>query len=135
LEQLADEVAVLGRRLGRPFIVIAESDLNDPRLVRPRELGGYALDAQWSDDFHHALHALLTGEREGYYKDFGTIADLARALSNAFVYDGRYSVYRERRHGRSPTGLSGHRFVCCTQNHDQVGNRARGERLTHLTSP
>jgi len=135
LEQLADEVAALGRRLDRPFVVIAESDLNDPRLVRPREMGGYALDAQWSDDFHHALHALLTGEREGYYKDFGAVADLARALSQGFVYDGRYSVYRGRRHGGTPTGLSGHRFICCTQNHDQIGNRPRGERLSHLISP
>jgi maltooligosyltrehalose trehalohydrolase len=135
LEQLADEVAALGRWLDRPFVVIAESDLNDPRLVRPREMGGYALDAQWSDDFHHALHALLTGEREGYYKDFGAVADLARALSQGFVYDGRYSVYRGRRHGGTPTGLSGHRFICCTQNHDQIGNRPRGERLSHLISP
>jgi maltooligosyltrehalose trehalohydrolase len=135
LEQLADEVGALGRQLDRRFLLIAESDLNDPRLVRRRELGGYALDAQWSDDFHHALHALLTGERQGYYKDFGTLADLAQALRAGFVYDGRYSVYRDRRHGRAPSGLSGDRFVCCTQNHDQIGNRARGERLAHLISP
>jgi maltooligosyltrehalose trehalohydrolase len=135
LEQLADEVAALGRQLDHRFLLIAESDLNDPRLVRPRDLGGYALDAQWSDDFHHALHALLTGERQGYYKDFGSLADFAQALRAGFVYDGRYSAYRGRCHGRAPTGLSGHRFVCCTQNHDQIGNRARGERLAHLVSP
>ncbi|HLW71059.1 MAG TPA: malto-oligosyltrehalose trehalohydrolase [Candidatus Binataceae bacterium] len=135
LEQLATEVAALGRELGRNFVIIAESDLNDPRLVRPSEAGGYEIDAQWSDDFHHALHALLTGEREGYYRDFGKLDDLAKALQQAFVYDGRYSIYRNRRHGRSPTGLSGNRFICCTQNHDQVGNRARGDRLAHLVSP
>lgn len=135
LEQLADEVSALGLQLDRRFVLIAESDLNDPRLIRPRELGGYALDAQWSDDFHHALHASLTGERQGYYRDFGAMADLAQALRHAFVYDGRYSHYRGRRHGRAPTGLSGHRFICSSQNHDQVGNRARGERLAHLISP
>jgi maltooligosyltrehalose trehalohydrolase len=135
LEQVAGEVASLSRQLERRFVLIAESDLNDPRIIRPREFGGYALDAQWSDDFHHALHALLTGERQGYYRDFGTLADLAQALRQGFVYDGRYSVYRDRRHGRAPIGLSGHRFVCCTQNHDQIGNRARGERLAHLISP
>jgi maltooligosyltrehalose trehalohydrolase len=134
-EQLVDEVAALGLQLGRRFVLIAESDLNDPRLIRPRELGGYALDAQWSDDFHHALHALLTGEHQGYYQDFGAMADLAKALRQAFVYDGRYSRHRGRRHGRAPTGLSGHHFVCSSQNHDQIGNRARGERLSHLISP
>jgi maltooligosyltrehalose trehalohydrolase len=135
LEQLGQEVKTLGDELGRRFILIAESDLNDPRLIRSHEAGGFALDAQWSDDFHHALHSLLTTEHQGYYQDFGSFADLATALSQGFVYDGRYSVYRDRRHGRAPTGLSGHHFVCCTQNHDQVGNRARGDRLAHLVSP
>ena len=108
-------------------MVIPESDLNDPRLLWPPERGGFGLDAQWSDDFHHALHAVLTGERTGYYADFGTLADLAKALRKAYVYDGRYSVHRRRRHhGRPPAGLSGHRFLAYAQNHDQVGNRAQG---------
>jgi maltooligosyltrehalose trehalohydrolase len=132
LEQLAEEVDTLEAELGRHLVLIAESDLNDPRLVRPRAAGGYGLDAQWADDIHHALHAILTGERDGYYADFGTLADLAKALERAFVYDGRYSAFRRRRHGRAPVGLSGPRFVACLQNHDQVGNRARGERMSHL---
>lgn len=132
LEQLADEVDALEAELGRHLTLIAESDLNDPRLLRSREAGGYGLDAQWADDFHHALHAVLTGERDGYYADFGSLADLAKALEAAFVYDGRYSVFRRRRHGRPAVGLPGHRFVVCLQNHDQVGNRARGERVSHL---
>ncbi|GIX50388.1 MAG: malto-oligosyltrehalose trehalohydrolase [Limisphaera sp.] len=132
LEQLADEVRELSRTLGRPLLLIPESDLNDPRLLWPRERGGFAHDAQWSDDFHHALHALLTGERNGYYADFGAFAHLAKALHQAYVYDGCYSHYRKRSHGRKPEGLDGSRFLGYAQNHDQVGNRARGERLSHL---
>jgi len=132
LEELASEARRLEAHLGRHLVLIAESDLNDPRIVRPVEGGGYGLDAQWNDDFHHALHALLAGERTGYYADFGTLADLSKALTRGFVLDGRYSSYRGRRHGRSPSGLSGHRFVGCLQNHDQVGNRALGERIGHL---
>ena len=134
LEQLGREVKELESRLGRSLVVIPESDLNDPRLLWPHERGGFNLDAQWSDDLHHALHTVLTGERTGYYADFGTLADLAKALRNAYVYDGRYSRYRRRHHGRPPTGLSGHRFLGYLQNHDQVGNRARGERLSQLVS-
>jgi maltooligosyltrehalose trehalohydrolase len=134
LEQLALEVDALQAQLGRHLVLIPESDLNDPRLLWSRERGGYGLDAQWSDDFHHALHTVLTGERDGYYRDFGALSDLAQALRQAFVYDGRYSAHRRRRHGRAPTGLGGHRFVGYLQNHDQVGNRARGERLSHLVS-
>jgi maltooligosyltrehalose trehalohydrolase len=132
LEQLALEVEQLESELGRGLVLIAESDLNDPRLIRSREAGGYGCHAQWSDDFHHALHAVLTGERDGYYADFGAIADLARALTGAFVYDGRYSPHRRRRHGRPATGLRGSRFVGFLQNHDQIGNRARGERTGQL---
>lgn len=135
LEQLADEVHELGTHLGRPLVLVAESDLNDPRIVRSPAVGGYGLDAQWNEDFHHALHALLTGERDGYYRDFGRIADLARVLERGLCLDGRYSVYRRRRHGRRAADLSGHRFVGCLQNHDQVGNRARGERISHLVDP
>jgi maltooligosyltrehalose trehalohydrolase len=134
LEQLACEVAGLEAQTGRHLVLIAESDLNDPRVVRPQELGGYGIHAQWSDDFHHALHCVLTGERDGYYSDFGSLADLATAFRRAFIYDGRYSVFRQRRHGKSPVGLSGHRFLAYLQNHDQIGNRAKGERSSHLMS-
>ena len=135
LEAIATRVARLASQLGRDLWVIAESDLNDPRLVRRREHGGCGIDAQWSDDFHHALHALLTGERNGYYQDFGGVHDVAAALEHAFVYRGRYSRYRQRRHGRSIGGLPLTSFLGYAQNHDQVGNRAVGERLCHLVSP
>ena len=134
LEELGARVRALETRLGRRFLVIPESDLNDPRLVRSVEAGGYGLDAAWNDDFHHALHAVLTGERAGYYEDFGELADLADALEKVYVYGGRYSVHRDRRHGRPATGLSGHRFLGFLQNHDQIGNRAQGERSCHLIS-
>ncbi|NIP80014.1 MAG: malto-oligosyltrehalose trehalohydrolase, partial [Gemmatimonadetes bacterium] len=135
LEELAIEVDALSRRVGRPLKVVAESDLNDPRLLWSRERGGYGLDAQWSDDFHHALHAALTGERAGYYADFGRMADIGRALRNAYVYDGRHSGFRDRRHGRPATGLDGHRFLGYLQNHDQVGNRAEGDRIDAVAGP
>ncbi len=134
LEQLADEVRVLEARLAKRFVLIAESDLNDPRLVRAKEAGGFGLDAHWSDDFHHALFAVLTGENQGYYEDFGSLADLAKALRNVYVYDGNYSVFRKRNHGRPAIGLPGSRFVGCIQNHDQVGNRAKGERISHFVN-
>ena len=134
LEQLAVEVADLEAQIGRHLQLIAESDLNDPRIVRPQELGGYGIDAQWNDDFRHALHCVLTGERNGYHADFGSIADLAKALQRVFVYDGGYSAFRKRRHGKPPTGLSGHHFLGFLQNHDQIGNRAKGERIGHLLS-
>lgn len=132
LEELSLEVDALERRLERPLYLIAESDLNDPRLVWPRERGGYALEAAWSDDFHHALHAWLTGETEGYYADFGRLDDIAEALGSVYVYAGRHSRHRGRRHGRPVEDLSGTRFLGYLQNHDQVGNRARGERIGHL---
>jgi len=132
LEQLACEVAGLQAQSGRHLVLIAESDLNDPRIVRSREIGGYGIQAQWSDDFHHALHSVLTGERDGYYGDFGTLGDLAKALQRVFVYDGRYSAFRRRRHGKPPTAIHGHAFLGYLQNHDQIGNRAKGERSAHL---
>jgi len=132
LEQLACEVTELQAQTGRHLALIAESDLNDPRVVRPREIGGYGIDAQWSDDFHHALHCVLTSERAGYYRDFGSLTDLAKALQRVFVYDGRFSAFRRRRHGRAPSGLSGHSFLGYLQTHDQIGNRAKGERSSHL---
>ena len=134
LEQLQMEVDNLSAQSGRHLVLIPESDLNDPRLLWSRERGGYELDAQWSDDFHHALHTVLTGERTGYYSDFGRIADIAKALRDAYVYDGGYSAHRRRVHGRSAEGLSGHRFLGYLQNHDQIGNRARGERSAQLMS-
>jgi maltooligosyltrehalose trehalohydrolase len=111
-----------------PPVVIAESDLNDPRTVRAEEVGGWGFDAQWADDFHHALHAMTTGERDGYYGDFATLADLAAATVRPFVYDGRFSAFRRRRHGAPADGIAHRRFVVCSQNHDQVGNRAQGDR-------
>ena len=134
MEQIAAEVHALEAQTGRHLVVIAESDLNDPRLVTAPEAGGYGMDAQWSDDFHHALVAALTGERKGYYEDFGTLGDLAKSLREVFVYDGKYSVHRDRVHGRPVRGLPGWRFLGYSQNHDQVGNRAKGERLSQLTS-
>jgi maltooligosyltrehalose trehalohydrolase len=135
LEELSDRVEALAAEVGRPLWLIAESDLNDPRVVEPKERRGYGIDAQWSDDFHHSLHAVITGEREGYYGDFGALSDLSTALSEVFVYAGRMSRFRRRVHGRSATGVPGHRFVVYSQNHDQVGNRARGERSSALVSP
>ena len=133
MEQLAAEVRTLEGLTGRHYTVIAESDLNDPRLITPREAHGYGFDAQWSDDFHHSVVALLTGDRSGYYADFGDLADLGKALTEAYVYSGQYSDFRERVHGRPAQGLPGWRFLGYSQNHDQIGNRAKGERLEHLT--
>ena len=134
LEQLGTEVHALEAAVGRPLVVIAESDLNLPRIVTPREAGGYGLDAQWNDDFHHALHTILTGESAGYLGDFGLIAHLAKSLTRGFVYDGTYSKSRRRIHGAPVMGLSAHRFIAFIQNHDQVGNRAMGERIGHLVT-
>jgi maltooligosyltrehalose trehalohydrolase len=135
LEQLASEVHTLGGALGRHLSVIAESDLNDPRLIRSLEAGGYGLDAQWSDDFHHALHSVLTGETSGYYADFGTLDDLATTLVQGYRYAGDYSPFRQRRHGRPSPALDGRRLLGYLQNHDQIGNRAVGERSSALMSP
>jgi maltooligosyltrehalose trehalohydrolase len=134
MEQLAIEVEELSARLGRRFVLIAESDLNDPRVVRQREANGYGLDAQWNDDFHHSLFTVLNtgGEGKGYYSDFGSMERLAKALMQVFVYDGLYSSYRRRVHGRRVEGISMHHFVGFIQNHDQVGNRATGDRLEHI---
>jgi maltooligosyltrehalose trehalohydrolase len=134
LEQIAVEVEHLANASGRRLFVVAESDLNDPRLVWRREEGGHGLDAQWSDDYHHALHAVLTGERAGYYADFGSLGHVATALQRAFVYAGEHSPFRRRVHGRATDGVPGWRFLGYLQNHDQVGNRAVGERSSHLMS-
>jgi maltooligosyltrehalose trehalohydrolase len=133
LAELGAAVDELAATLDRPLFVIAESDLNDPVFVRPRP-EGYGLDAAWADEWHHALHAALTGERDGYYEDFGSLDHLVKALQQAWVYDGTWSAHRGRVHGRSPAGLAASCFVVAAQNHDQVGNRAAGERLAALTS-
>ena len=132
LEELSEAVHQQAERLKHRIHIIAESNLNDARLVRPRELGGYGLDAQWNEDFHHCLHTLLTGEQTGYYQDFGEFGQLVKAFSEGFVYSGQYSPYRRCRHGDSSRDVPGHKFVVFSQNHDQVGNRMRGERLSQL---
>ncbi|WP_436777476.1 malto-oligosyltrehalose trehalohydrolase [Yinghuangia sp. YIM S09857] len=137
LEELSDAVDRLGVALGKPLFLVAESDLNDPRVVTPRENGGLGIHAQWSDDFHHALHALLTGERQGYYADFGSMGTLAKTLRRVWLHDGGWSSFRGRGHGRpvDPSRMPGHRFMGYLQDHDQVGNRAVGDRISALLPP
>jgi maltooligosyltrehalose trehalohydrolase len=132
LEELAVEVAALSAHQRRPLTLIAESDLNDPTLVTPREAGGYGLDAQWSDDFHHAVHVALTGETAGYYADFEPLGALAKVCERGFFHDGTYSSFRGREHGRpiDTDRMPSWRLVVCSQNHDQIGNRAVGDRIT-----
>jgi maltooligosyltrehalose trehalohydrolase len=131
MAQLADRV-----HAAKPgALVIAESGLNDPRVIRPRELGGFGHDAQWADDFHHALRVLLTGDRGGYYEEFGTVADLAKAYHRPFVHDGQYSTFRKRRFGAPAGDRPPRQFVVFDQNHDQVGNRAFGDRLPAQARP
>ena len=125
---LLAELADRARDASPRALLIAESDLNDARILRPGEVGGYGIGAQWCDDFHHSLHALLTGERDGYYRDFGSVEDLATATRGPFVYDGRYSEFRRRRHGAPAGDRPPAQFVVYSQNHDQVGNRATGDR-------
>jgi maltooligosyltrehalose trehalohydrolase len=134
MEQLSTEVKSLSAKLQRPLVLIAESDLNDPRILRTSECGGYGMDAQWSDDFHHALFTFIHPENggKGYYGDFGTMKQLAKALTNNFVQDGSYSIYRQRTHGRPADDLSPHQFFGYIQNHDQVGNRATGDRIAQI---
>ena len=132
LAELSAEVASLSGHLGRQIHLIAESDLNDMRVLRATEDGGFGMNAQWSDDFHHSVHTLLTGESSGYYADFGGTHPLAATLKNGWYYSGQYSKYRQRRHGNGPRGVAPSRLVACSQNHDQVGNRALGERLSQL---
>jgi maltooligosyltrehalose trehalohydrolase len=132
LEQLTVEVERLSVDLGRQTFVIAESELNDPRFVRSRASGGYGLDAAWADDWHHSVHTTLTSERTGYYEDFGSLEMLGKALRQAWVYDGEWSAHRQKTRGRRATDLPSHSFVIAVQNHDQVGNRAAGERMGAL---
>jgi maltooligosyltrehalose trehalohydrolase len=132
LQELGAAVHARSEELGRKIYVIPESDLNDVRVTDPVETGGYGLDAQWNDDFHHCLHTLITGERIGYYEDFGAVEQMAKAYREGFVFSGQYSSYRRKRHGSSSKDRPAHQFVVFCQNHDQVGNRKCGERLASL---
>jgi len=134
LEELTASFHEQAERLERKAYLIGESSANDARLIRPRERGGFGLDAQWNDDFHHSLHVLLTGEQAGYYQDFGQLQHLVKAFQEGFVYSGQYSHYHQRRHGVSSMDIPAYRFVVFDQNHDQVGNRMNGERLRKLVS-
>ncbi len=135
LEEIGEAVHAEAERQGRNIFVIPESDLNDVRVINPRSAGGFGMDAQWNDDFHHALHTLVTGERDGYYRDFGSLHHLAKAFKEGFVYSGQYSRFRRRRHGNSSSGRASQQFIVFSQNHDQVGNRAHGDRLSATASP
>ena len=132
LAELSEAVAERAQSLGRRVYLIAESDLNDVRMILPVDQRGLGMHAQWTDDFHHSLHALLTGDDLGYYGDFGTVTDLATSFRQGFVYTGQHSKYRLRRHGNHPAGARDEQFVICIQNHDQVGNRMLGDRLSTL---
>ncbi len=132
LAELSTAVASLSARLHRKIHLIAESDLNDARTTSPIDRGGIGMDAQWSDDLHHSVHTLLTGEKSGYYADFGDLHHLATTVKNGWYYAGQYSRARQRRHGNTPPSSKNTHFVVCSQNHDQIGNRALGERLSSL---
>jgi maltooligosyltrehalose trehalohydrolase len=134
LQELAETINQVSEDLGRQIHLIAESALNDTRLIRSPDLWGFGLDAQWNDDLHHALHAVLTGERRGYYCDFGRFDQLIKALRDGFVYDGQYSGFRKRRHGHSSRNIASRQLVVFAQNHDQVGNRLHGDRLSAMVS-
>lgn len=135
LQELACIVRQNADALGRKVYIFAESDLNDVRVINPVESGGYGLDAQWNDDFHHSLHTLISGENDGYYEDFGEMRHLEKAFREGFVYSGEYSKYRKRRHGSSSKDRPACQFIVFSQNHDQVGNRAAGDRLGKTQSP
>ncbi len=136
LVELSAEVDRLSEQVGRPLALIAESDRQDPATVLPRPAGGFGMTAQWLDDLHHAIHVAITGEQDGYYADYAGLPDVARSYERGFVYDGRWSEHRQRTVGAPvPETVSGRHFVGCVQNHDQIGNRARGRRLTDLVDP
>jgi maltooligosyltrehalose trehalohydrolase len=134
LKEMSQKIDELEEKTGRQYVLIAESDLNDTKVVNPYNRGGYALEGQWVDDFHHAVHTLLTGEKGGYYSDYGKISHLAKSFRQGFIYDGIYSTHRKRTIGNSPKDLSPHHFVVSIQNHDQIGNRMLGDRLSNLIS-
>jgi maltooligosyltrehalose trehalohydrolase len=137
LEEFAERTDECAAELGKPLFLIAESDLNNPRLIQGRDVGGYGLAGQWSDDFHHAVHVNLTGETEGYYLDFNSVGALAKVLEKGFFHNGTYSSFRERHHGREidPSRVSPLQLVVAAQNHDQIGNRAAGDRISATLNP
>lgn len=134
VEELSEKVRELEQTSGRTKVLVAEFDLNNPRYIQPQSKGGYGLQGQWIDEFHHALHSLVTGEVDGYYEDFGETEHLARSLSDSYVYTGQYSIHRKKEFGRIPEGTTYDQFVVFAQNHDQTGNRMLGDRLTTLVS-
>lgn len=134
LEELADEFHAQAAGLGRSAWLIAESDLNDARVIKPRRLGGYGVDAQWLDDFHHSLHVALTGDTRGYFADYEGLPSLAKSITEGFVLDGKYSGYRRRRHGSLSIEIPGEQFVVFAQNHDQIANALSGRRACNLLS-
>lgn len=134
LKELSEKIDELQNQTGRSYVMIAESDLNDIKVINSYEKGGFGLEGQWVDDFHHSLHTVLTGENEGYYTDYGSIEQLAKSYRQAFVYDGIYSKFRKRTVGNSPKDLDFSNFVVCIQNHDQTGNRMLGDRISKLVS-
>ncbi len=134
LEELSAECHAAGEKLNRPVYLIAESDRNDAKVVEGSEVGGWGLDASWNDDFHHALHVLMTGERNGYYEDYSGVEDLARAFRDGFIYAGQYSTFRQKRHGTSTHDLHGEHFVVFSQDHDQIGNRMLADRYSQAMS-
>jgi maltooligosyltrehalose trehalohydrolase len=134
LEELSAECHAAGQKLNRPVYLIAESDRNDAKVVEGSEVGGWGLDASWNDDFHHALHVLMTGERNGYYEDYSGVEDLARAFRDGFIYAGQYSTFRQKRHGTSTHDLHGEHFVVFSQDHDQIGNRMLADRYSQTMS-
>ncbi len=135
LEEMACTLQAWAAAANRSIVLIAESDLNDPRLVQSPARGGYGLDAHWADDFHHALHRVVTDETRGYYVDFKGIEDLSIAIRDGYVYQGQHSVHRRRSHGRRPLDVRPDQLIVSAQNHDQIGNRAQGERLSMLVNP
>jgi len=134
LEELAEIVDNLSQEQGRKLYITAESDLNDVKVIRPKEKGGFGIDAQWNDDFHHSIHTLLTGESDRYYEDFGKIEHLEKSFREGFVYSGQHAPHRKRRHGSSSVEEPGYRFIVFSQTHDQIGNRILAERLSKLVS-
>ncbi|WP_029034834.1 malto-oligosyltrehalose trehalohydrolase [Salinimicrobium terrae] len=134
LKELSEKTDELEAKTGKKYVLIAESDLNDTKLIKDYSEGGFGLEGQWVDDFHHSLHTILTGEDAGYYVDFGKMEYLAKAFKQAFIYDGIYSSFRKRTVGNDPQGMTPSNFVICIQNHDQVGNRLLGERMAELVS-
>ncbi|EKD28299.1 MAG: hypothetical protein ACD_79C00349G0002 [uncultured bacterium] len=134
LKDMAEKVSEFSIKQGRNFFLIAESDLNDTIIINDPKNNGFGIHCQWNDDFHHCIHTLITGEKSGYYNDFGNLADLEKCINEGFVYSGQYSTFRKRNHGNSAAHFQGNKFVVFSQNHDQTGNRMKGERLTSLTN-